>query len=44
MVTKKFQDLTLPALGMGTMRLPDCDGDDSQIDEAKTSEMVAYAK
>ena len=43
MVTKKFQDLTLPALGMGTMRLPVCDGDDSQIDEAKTAEMVAYA-
>lgn len=43
MVTKKFQDLTLSALGMGTMRLPVCDGDDSKIDEAKTAEMVAYA-
>ncbi len=43
MVTKKFQDITLSALGMGTMRLPVFDGDDSKIDEAKTAEMVAYA-
>ena len=43
MVTKKFQDITLSALGMGTMRLPVFDGDDSKIDEEKTSEMVAYA-
>ncbi len=43
MVTKEFQDITLSALGMGTMRLPVFDGDDSKIDEEKTSEMVAYA-
>ena len=43
MVTKKFQDITLSALGMGTMRLPVFDGDDSKIDEAKTAEMVDYA-
>ncbi len=43
MVTKKFQDLTLSALGMGTMRLPVLDGDDAKIDEEKTAEMVAYA-
>lgn len=43
MVTKKFQDITLPALGMGTMRLPVFDSDDSNIDEAKTAEMVSYA-
>lgn len=43
MVTKKFQDITLPALGMGTMRLPVFDGDDSNIDESKTAEMVSYA-
>ncbi len=43
MVTKKFQDITLSALGMGTMRLPVFDDDDSKIDEEKTSEMVAYA-
>lgn len=43
MVTKEFQDITLSALGMGTMRLPVFDGDDSKIDEAKTAEMVDYA-
>lgn len=43
MVTKKFQDLTLSALGMGTMRLPVFDGDDTKVDEEKTAEMVAYA-
>lgn len=43
MVTKKFQDLELSALGLGTMRLPVIDGDDSKIDEEKTKEMVAYA-
>ena len=43
MVTKKFQDLELSALGLGTMRLPVIDGDDSKIDEEKTAEMVAYA-
>ena len=43
MITKKFQDITLSALGMGTMRLPVFDGDDSKIDEAKTAEMVDYA-
>lgn len=43
MVTKKFQDLTLSALGMGTMRLPVLDGDDTKVDEEKTAEMVAYA-
>lgn len=43
MVTKKFQDITLSALGMGTMRLPVFDGDDSKIDEEKTAEMVGYA-
>lgn len=43
MVTKKFKDLELSALGLGTMRLPVIDGDDSKIDEEKTKEMVAYA-
>lgn len=43
MVTKKFQDLTLSALGLGAMRLPLIDGDDSKIDIGKTEEMVAYA-
>lgn len=43
MITKKFKDLELSALGMGTMRLPIIDGEDSDIDEEKTAEMVAYA-
>ena len=43
MVYKNFQDLKLSALGMGAMRLPTIDGDDSKIDEAASEKMVAYA-
>ena len=43
MVYKAFQDLKLSALGMGAMRLPVLDGDDSRIDEKATQEMVDYA-
>lgn len=43
MVYKKFQDLQLSALGLGAMRLPVIDGDDSKIDEAALQEMVDYA-
>ncbi len=43
MVYKKFQDFELSALGMGAMRLPVIDGDDSRIDEEQTAEMIAYA-
>ncbi len=43
MVYKDFKDLKLSALGMGAMRLPVLNEDDSQIDEEKTSEMIDYA-
>ncbi len=43
MITKSFQDLRLSALGMGCMRLPTVEGDDTRIDEEATAKMVAYA-
>jgi len=43
MIYKDFQDLKLSALGMGCMRFPICDGDESKIDREETSEMIAYA-
>lgn len=43
MVYKNYQDLKLSALGMGAMRLPVIDGDDSRVDQAAVEEMVAYA-
>ncbi len=43
MIYKKFQDLELSALGMGAMRLPTIDGDDSKIDASATQKMVDYA-
>ena len=43
MIYNKFQDLELSALGMGAMRLPTIDGDDSKIDASATQKMVDYA-
>ena len=43
MIYKKFQDLQLSSLGMGCMRLPLIDGEDSKIDVEKTEEMIRYA-
>lgn len=43
MIYKNFQNLELSALGLGAMRLPVIDGDDSKIDEVATSEIIAYA-
>ncbi len=43
MIYNDFQDLRLSSLGMGAMRLPVADGDDSKIDESAAMEMVDYA-
>ena len=43
MVYKEFQELKLSMLGMGTMRLPVIDGDDSNIDSAAAEKMIDYA-
>lgn len=43
MIYKDFKNKKLSALGMGAMRLPVIDGNDSKIDEAATAKMVDYA-
>lgn len=43
MIYRDFQDEKLSALGMGAMRLPVVDGDDSKIDEAASFAMVDEA-
>lgn len=43
MIYKKFKDKQLSSLGMGAMRLPVIDGDDSKIDIDETKRMVDYA-
>lgn len=43
MLYSTFKAEKLSALGMGMMRLPVLDGNDARIDEARTSEMFAYA-
>lgn len=43
MITKDFQSMKLPALGLGTMRLPTLEGDYGKIDADATAKMVAYA-
>ena len=43
MIYKKFQDLSLSALGLGMMRLPVLDGVESRIDEDAALKMVDYA-
>lgn len=43
MIYRDFQDVKLSTLGMGAMRLPVVDGDDSKIDEAAAFAMVDEA-
>lgn len=43
MIFKTFQELTLSALGLGTMRLPVVGGADDQVDEAAAAQMVDRA-
>ena len=43
MIYKKFQDIELSALGLGCMRLPVLEGNDSRVDEAAVAEMVSLA-
>lgn len=43
MIYKDFHNLKLSALGMGTMRLPVINGDDSKIDENAAAKMIDYA-
>lgn len=38
-----YKGMRISALGMGTMRLPVVDGDDSRIDESQVFDMVDYA-
>ena len=42
MVYKDFQGLKLSALGMGNMRLPVIDGDDSRIDVEESRKIIDY--
>lgn len=43
MIYNDFHGKKISALGLGCMRLPLIDGDDSRVDRAKTAEMVDYA-
>lgn len=43
MITNKFQDKELSALGLGAMRLPVINGNDGEIDVTAAAEMMDYA-
>lgn len=42
MVYKNYKDLKLSAIGMGNMRLPVMNGNDSDIDVEAAREMIKY--
>lgn len=43
MIYRAFQDIKLSGLGLGMMRLPVIDGDDSRVDESAAAEIIDYA-
>lgn len=43
MIYRDFQDLKLSGLGLGMMRLPVMDGDDSKINEEEAAAIIDYA-
>lgn len=43
MIYSNFQDIKISSLGMGCMRLPVVNGENSKIDMQATKEMIAYA-
>ncbi len=43
MIYRDFQDIKLSGLGLGMMRLPVLDGDDSRVDEAAAAAIIDYA-
>ena len=40
MLYKDYQDIKLSGLGLGMMRLPVIDGDDTRVDETAAAEMI----
>ena len=43
MIYRDFKGQKISGLGMGMMRLPVIDGDDSKVDEKQAEKMIAYA-
>lgn len=43
MIRTEFKGISLPLLGLGTMRFPLVEGSKTQVDEVKTQELIDYA-